>query len=112
VNQPGAKFFYDTGVFCFAYLASSAGFTGGLMSDKFFNRAGVRRRVAVRSDVRINGRDDPVSISMPVVVALAALFISSGDHRVHSLMSGTAAADFGGRKATATCSASWMGLFI
>ncbi|MGC3961587.1 MAG: hypothetical protein QM813_27785 [Verrucomicrobiota bacterium] len=40
----------------------------------------------------------------PVVVAVAALFITSAIIGVHSLMSGTAAADFGGRKATATCS--------
>jgi len=40
----------------------------------------------------------------PVVVAVAALLIASAIIGVHSLMSGTAAADFGGRKATATCS--------
>jgi len=42
--------------------------------------------------------------SSPVIVALAALLITTAVIGVHSLMSGTAAADFGGRKATATCS--------
>jgi MFS transporter, OPA family, glycerol-3-phosphate transporter len=40
----------------------------------------------------------------PLVVGLAALLITTAVIGVHSLMSGTAAADFGGRKATATCS--------
>ena len=40
----------------------------------------------------------------PFIVGLAALLIVAAVTGVHSLMSGTAAADFGGRKATATCS--------
>jgi OPA family glycerol-3-phosphate transporter-like MFS transporter len=42
--------------------------------------------------------------SSPIVVGVAALLIVMAVTGVHSLMSGTAAADFGGRKATATCS--------
>ena len=42
--------------------------------------------------------------SSPLVVGWAAVLISMAVIGVHSLMSGTAAADFGGRKATATCS--------
>jgi OPA family glycerol-3-phosphate transporter-like MFS transporter len=42
--------------------------------------------------------------SMPFVVGVAALLIVAAVTGVHSLMSGTAAADFGGRKATATAS--------
>ncbi len=38
------------------------------------------------------------------MVGLAALLITMAVIGVHSLMSRTAAADFGGRKATATCS--------
>jgi OPA family glycerol-3-phosphate transporter-like MFS transporter len=41
---------------------------------------------------------------MPAVAGLSALLIVPAVTGVHSLMSGTAAADFGGRKATATCS--------
>jgi sugar phosphate permease len=40
----------------------------------------------------------------PFVVGVAALLIVAAVTGVHSLMSGTAAADFGGRRATATCS--------
>jgi OPA family glycerol-3-phosphate transporter-like MFS transporter len=42
--------------------------------------------------------------SMPMLVGVASLLIVAAVTGVHSLMSGTAAADFGGRKATATCS--------
>ena len=42
--------------------------------------------------------------SSPFIVGLAALLITTAVIGVHSLISGTAAADFGGRKATATCS--------
>jgi len=42
--------------------------------------------------------------SSPLVVGAASLLITTAVIGVHSLMSGTAAADFGGRKATATCS--------
>jgi OPA family glycerol-3-phosphate transporter-like MFS transporter len=42
--------------------------------------------------------------SLPVLVGVSALLIVAAVTGVHSLMSGTAAADFGGRKATATCS--------
>src|ERR1044071_8509932 len=42
--------------------------------------------------------------SSPLVVGCAAVLISMAVIGVHSLMSGTAAADFGGRKATATSS--------
>src|SRR3954462_15382598 len=40
----------------------------------------------------------------PLIVGAAAVLISMAVIGGHSLMSGTAAADFGGRKATATCS--------
>ncbi|PIS11134.1 MAG: MFS transporter [Bdellovibrio sp. CG10_big_fil_rev_8_21_14_0_10_47_8] len=40
----------------------------------------------------------------PMIVGLAAIFVSFAVIGVHSLMSGTAAADFGGRKSTATAS--------
>ena len=38
------------------------------------------------------------------VVGIAAVIVTFAVIGVHGLMSGTAAADFGGRKATATCS--------
>jgi MFS transporter, OPA family, glycerol-3-phosphate transporter len=81
------------------------GFAGGLISDKLLQ----------------SRRDPPAAIfcgfmlllaavmamnifSLPIVVGVAALLIVAAVTGVHSLMSGTAAADFGGRKATATCS--------
>src|SRR5512146_1712198 len=42
--------------------------------------------------------------SSPRIVGAICVLITMAAIGVHSLMSGTAAADFGGRKATATCS--------
>jgi OPA family glycerol-3-phosphate transporter-like MFS transporter len=41
--------------------------------------------------------------SSPIIVGSSCVLITAAAIGVHSLMSGTAAADFGGRKATATC---------
>ena len=45
-----------------------------------------------------------VLFSMPIAVGWAAVLIAMASIGITSLMSGTAATDFGGRKATATCS--------
>jgi OPA family glycerol-3-phosphate transporter-like MFS transporter len=42
--------------------------------------------------------------SSPLIVGWSAVLITMAVIGVHSLMAGTAAPDFGGRKATATCS--------
>jgi OPA family glycerol-3-phosphate transporter-like MFS transporter len=81
------------------------GFSGGLLSDKLFQS---RRAPPV---VLLSGFMFAMTILLalylnhsPLVVGWAAVLISMAVIGVHSLMSGTAAADFGGRKATATCS--------
>jgi MFS transporter, OPA family, glycerol-3-phosphate transporter len=45
-----------------------------------------------------------VLFSQPITVGWSAVFIVMASIGITSLMSGTAATDFGGRKATATCS--------
>jgi len=81
------------------------GFLGGLISDNFFRS---RRGPPV---VFLSGFMFIMTVVMaiflttnPIVVGAAAVLISMAVTGVHSLMSGTAAADFGGRKATATSS--------
>lgn len=105
VNQPGAKFFYDNWGFLLCMFGIVGGFTGGLMSDKLFqSRRGPPAALLCGMTFALTVAMTLYLFQSPVVVAIAALFISAAIIGVHSLMSGTAAADFGGRKATATCS--------
>lgn len=81
------------------------GFTGGLLSDKFFqSRRGPPAALLCVFMFFMAATMALFLFSAPLVVGSAALLISMAVIGVHSLMSGTAAADFGGRKATATCS--------
>ncbi|MBI5770299.1 MAG: MFS transporter [Verrucomicrobia bacterium] len=81
------------------------GFAGGLISDKFFqSRRGPPAALFSCFMLMMAAVMAMTLFSMPMVVGIAALLIVAAVTGVHSLMSGTAAADFGGRKATATCS--------
>ncbi len=81
------------------------GFAGGLISDKFFqSRRGPPAAVLCCFMVMMAAVMAMTLRTAPFVVACAALLIWMCVTGVHSLTSGTAAADFGGRKATATCS--------
>ena len=81
------------------------GFTGGLISDKFFqSRRGPPAALFSAFMLMMAAVMAMLIFSQPFVVGVASLLIVAAVTGVHSLMSGTAAADFGGRKATATCS--------
>ena len=105
VVQPGAEFFNQHWGFLICVFGVIGGFAGGLISDKFF----------------LSRRGPPVAIlcffmflmtilmvvnlfSSPVITAWGAVLIAMAVIGVTSLVSGTAATDFGGRKATATSS--------
>jgi OPA family glycerol-3-phosphate transporter-like MFS transporter len=80
------------------------GFAGGLISDKLFQSR--RAPPVVFFCVIMFVLAGAMAIYLresPFVVGLSALLIVMAVIGVHSLMSGTAATDFGGRKATATC---------
>lgn len=103
--QHSAEFFRDHWGFLLCAFGIVGGFLGGYLSDKIFQSrrgppaallAGLIFCLTLVMAVTLN--------KSPVVLALAALLISMAVIGVHSLMSGTAAADFGGRKATGTCS--------
>ena len=105
VNRRAQNLYCKTGVCCFASLALSAGFAGGIISDKFYQSR--RGPPAVILGIFMFMMTLVMAIwlfSSPLTVGLCALLITTAVIGVHSLMSGTAAADFGGRKATATCS--------
>jgi OPA family glycerol-3-phosphate transporter-like MFS transporter len=105
VKQPGGEFFLEHWGLLLCIFGIIGGFAGGLISDKCFRSrrgppaaimCGVMFILAILMAVFL--------YSNPIVVGSAAVLISMAVIGVHSLMSGTAAADFGGRKATATCS--------
>ena len=120
VSQPPAGFFLQHWGLLLCYFGIIGGFAGGLISDKYFqSRRGPPAAVlsgfmflmtivmAVALYLSLGHRGGaPVlnGANAPIVVGLSALLIVMAVTGVHSLMSGTAAADFGGRKATATCS--------
>ncbi|MFI5336668.1 MAG: MFS transporter [Opitutales bacterium] len=120
VSQPPAGFFVTHWGLLLCYFGIVGGFTGGLISDKYFqSRRGPPAAVlsgfmflmtivmafALYLSLGHNGTAAVLNgQNAPVVVGISALLIVMAVTGVHSLMSGTAAADFGGRKATATCS--------
>lgn len=105
VPQPGARFVLDNwgGLLCIFGIAG--GFLGGLLSDKLFqSRRGPPAALLCGFMFVLTLLMMGYLFESPPIVAASALLISMAVIGVHSLMSGTAAADFGGRKATATCS--------
>ncbi len=81
------------------------GFAGGIISDKFFqSRRGPPAAVLCGMVLILAVVMAAVLFSAPVTVGWAAVLIVMASIGITSLMSGTAATDFGGRKATATCS--------
>jgi MFS transporter, OPA family, glycerol-3-phosphate transporter len=105
IAQPGAAFFSQHWGLLLCVSGIIGGFAGGLISDKVFQ----------------SRRGPPVALlcgfmfiltivmamnlfSSPVTVGVAAVGIAMAVIGVTSLISGTAATDFGGRKATGTCS--------
>jgi len=105
VPQPGAAFFAKNWGLLLCVFGIVGGFMGGLISDKCFRSRRGPPAVFFSAFMFILTVLMFVFLSSsPVIVGSAALLISMAVIGVHSLMSGTAAADFGGRKATATCS--------
>jgi OPA family glycerol-3-phosphate transporter-like MFS transporter len=105
VEQTGAEFFVKHWGLLLCLFGIIGGFAGGLISDKYFQSRRGPPAVLLCSFMFIMTVVMAVWLfSAPVLVGVAAVLIVMAVTGVHSLMSGTAAADFGGRKATATCS--------
>jgi sugar phosphate permease len=105
VPQPGAEGIIQQWGLLLCLFGITGGFAGGLISDKFFqSRRGPPTAIFCASMLMLAAVMAMTLFSRPFIVGVAALFIVAAVTGVHSLMSGTAAADFGGRKATATCS--------
>lgn len=105
VPQPGAEWILKNWGLLLCIFGIIGGFAGGLISDKFFqSRRGPPAAIFSAFMLMMAAVMAMTIFSMPLLVGVAALLIVAAVTGVHSLMSGTAAADFGGRKATATCS--------
>jgi OPA family glycerol-3-phosphate transporter-like MFS transporter len=104
-SENAATFFKTNWGLLLCLFGIVGGFLGGFLSDKVFQS---RRGPPV---ALLSAGMFVLTVVMavwlyraPLLVGTSALLITTGVIAVTSLMSGTAAPDFGGRKATATCS--------
>lgn len=105
VPGTGAEIFNDHWGLWLCIFGIVGGFTGGLLSDKVFHsRRGPPAAILCGLMIFLTITMALFLYASPFTVALCSLMMTMAVIGVHSLMSGTAAADFGGRKATATCS--------
>ena len=105
IPQIGAEFFYSNWGFLIFLAGVSGGFLSGWMSDHLFHsRRGPSAALMNGAMVVLTVAMSIFLMNSPMGVGLTAVMISCAVIGVHSIMSGTAAADFGGRKATATAS--------
>jgi OPA family glycerol-3-phosphate transporter-like MFS transporter len=104
VKQPGAEYFALHWGWLTCIFGIVGGFTGGLISDKLFqSRRGPPAALLCGFVLITAVVMSVVLFTQPQVVGWSAVFIVMASIGITSLMSGTAATDFGGRKATATC---------
>jgi OPA family glycerol-3-phosphate transporter-like MFS transporter len=105
VPQIGAEFFKDNWGILLCITGIIGGFSGGMMSDKLFQSRRGPPAAILSFTMAIFCAGMIYAIpDKPVMLGTCAVLITLSVIGVHSLMSGTAAADFGGRKATATAS--------
>jgi len=99
----GAQFFMDHWGWLLCIFGIIGGFVGGLISDKQFqSRRGPPAALLCGLVLVMTVLMFLFLFSWPVVAGWAAVFTVMASIGITSLMSGTAATDFGGRKATAT----------
>jgi OPA family glycerol-3-phosphate transporter-like MFS transporter len=104
VSQPGAAFFLTHWGWLLCIFGVLGGFAGGLVSDKVFQSRRGPPAAVLCFCVLVAAAVMAVALySSPFVVGCAGIAIVTCAVGITSLMSGTAATDFGGRKATATC---------
>jgi len=104
-QQPGAEFFLNHWGLLLCLFGIMGGFAGGLISDKMFQSRRGPPSALLCGFVLLMATVMAVFLySNPLMVGWAAVSIVMASIGITSLMSGTAATDFGGRKATATCS--------
>jgi OPA family glycerol-3-phosphate transporter-like MFS transporter len=104
VKQTGAEYISQNWGWFSCVFGIVGGFAGGLISDKFFqSRRGPPTALLCGFVLVTAIVMSAVLFTQPQIVGWSAVFIVMASIGITSLMSGTAATDFGGRKATATC---------
>lgn len=99
----GAEFFHDNWGLLLCLSGIAGGFASGFLSDRFFHsRRGPPVVLSSALNIGVLTVMAAVLFASPIVVGVCAVIISFLTIAIHALMSGTAGADFGGRKATAT----------
>ena len=100
-----SKYFADHWGVILCFFGIIGGFAGGLISDKFFqSRRGPPAALLCGFVLLMSITMAAFLKSSQFMVGSAAVLIVTAGIGITSLMSGTAATDFGGRKATATSS--------
>jgi MFS transporter, OPA family, glycerol-3-phosphate transporter len=104
-KQPGTEFFNEHWGLLVCIFGILGGFVGGMLSDKFFqSRRGPPAAICSAFMFLLAALIALFLFKTQWIVGWAAVLITMFVIGVHSLMAGSAAPDFGGRKATATCS--------
>ena len=103
VPQNGAEYLAQHWGWYTCIFGIAGGFSGGLISDKLFHsRRGPPTALLCASVLIIASVMALVLFGQPLIVGWSAVLVWTASIGITSLMSGTAATDFGGRKATAT----------
>jgi OPA family glycerol-3-phosphate transporter-like MFS transporter len=104
IKQPGAEMFAQHWGWFTCIFGIVGGFAGGIISDKLFqSRRGPPAAMLCGLVLIFSTVMAIFLFSAPALVGWLAVLIVMASIGITSLMSGTAATDFGGRKATATC---------
>jgi OPA family glycerol-3-phosphate transporter-like MFS transporter len=104
-KQPGTAFFTEHWGLLICMSGIAGGFVGGYLSDKVFqSRRGPPAAICAAFMFLLAAVIALFLYKSQWIVGWAAVLIALFVIGVHALMAGTAAPDFGGRKATATCS--------
>ena len=105
VPQAGAEFISGHWGWWLCLFGIAGGFFAGIVSDYFFqSRRGPPAAMLSGLAVVMAGVMAVFLASAPLVLVVACLFVLLASIGLTSIMASTAAVDFGGRKATATCS--------
>jgi len=105
VKQPGAEFFKGHWGLLLCLFGIAGGFFGGWISDHLYQSR--RAPPAAMLSALVIGLTVLMAVylfSAPLFIGFAAVLIVMASVGLTSLMAGSAATDFGGRRATATCS--------
>jgi OPA family glycerol-3-phosphate transporter-like MFS transporter len=104
-KTPVSQYFAEHWGVILCFFGIIGGFAGGLISDKLFQSRRGPPAALLCGFVLLMSIIMVVFLgSSQLLVGSAAVMIVTAGIGITSLMSGTAATDFGGRKATATCS--------